>query len=198
MARKKNTTPIHGWLILDKPPGPSSSRSVGRLKWLSGAAKAGHGGTLDPLASGVLPIAFGEATKTQQYAMDARKTYLFTARWGETTTTDDGEGEVIAATGARPSEVDIRAALPDFTGRISQIPPNYSAIKVDGERAYKRARRDEDVKLAARDVDIYALRLVEIIDPDHAAFEMVCGKGTYVRALIFPLRPCWTTSRHWP
>lgn len=184
MARKRKGTPIHGWLILDKPLGPSSNGCVGRIKWLTGAAKVGHGGTLDPLASGILPIAFGEATKTQQYAMDRRKTYEFTARWGETTSTDDAEGEVIVASDVRPSESDIISALPHFTGRISQIPPKYSAVKVDGERAYKRARRDEDVKIEPRDVDIYSLRLVEVIDCDHATFEMVCGKGTYVRALI--------------
>lgn len=184
MARKRKGTPIHGWLILDKPLGPSSNGCVGRIKWLTGAAKVGHGGTLDPLASGILPIAFGEATKTQQYAMDRRKTYEFTARWGETTSTDDAEGEVIVASDVRPSESDIISALRHFTGRISQIPPKYSAVKVDGERAYKRARRDEDVKIEPRDVDIYSLRLVEVIDCDHATFEMVCGKGTYVRALI--------------
>jgi len=184
MGRKRKGTPIHGWLVLDKPLGPSSNGCVGRIKWLTGAAKVGHGGTLDPLASGILPIAFGEATKTQQYAMDGRKTYEFMARWGETTATDDAEGEITATSDARPSEADIVAALPHFTGQISQIPPKYSAIKIDGERAYKRARRDEDVKIESRDVDIYSLKLVEVVDGDHATFEMVCGKGTYVRALI--------------
>ncbi len=184
MARRRKGTPIHGWLVLDKPVGPSSSGCVGRIKWLTGAAKVGHGGTLDPLASGILPIAFGEATKTQQYAMDGRKTYEFTARWGQTTSTDDAEGEVIAASDVRPDVADITAALTHFTGRITQIPPKYSAVKVDGERAYKRARRDEDVKIEPREVDIHSLKLLDAADPDHATFEMVCGKGTYVRALI--------------
>lgn len=184
MARRRKGTPIHGWLILDKPEGPSSNGCVGRLKWLTGAAKVGHGGTLDPLASGVLPIAFGEATKTQSYAMDGYKTYEFRARWGERTDTDDAEGEVIARSDARPSVTEIEAALPHFSGVISQVPPRYSAIKIDGERAYKRARRDEDVEIAPRDVEILELRLIGTPDADHADFEMRCGKGTYVRALI--------------
>lgn len=184
MARKRKGTPIHGWLILDKPEGPSSNGCVGRIRWLTGAAKVGHGGTLDPLASGVLPIAFGEATKTQSYAMDGYKTYEFRARWGESTDTDDAEGDVTARSDKRPTRDEIEAALPLFTGKISQIPPVYSAIKIDGERAYKRARRDEDVEIAPRDVEIVELRLLDIPDEDHADFEMRCGKGTYVRALV--------------
>ncbi len=184
MARKRKGTPIHGWLILDKPEGPSSNGCVGRIRWLTGAAKVGHGGTLDPLASGVLPIAFGEATKTQSYAMDGYKTYEFRARWGESTDTDDAEGDVTARSDKRPTRDEIEAALPRFTGKISQIPPVYSAIKIDGERAYKRARRDEDVEIAPRDVEIVELRLLDIPDGDHADFEMRCGKGTYVRALV--------------
>jgi tRNA pseudouridine55 synthase len=184
MARTRKGTPIHGWLVLDKPEGPSSNGCVGRIKWLTGAQKVGHGGTLDPLASGVLPIAFGEATKTQAYAMDGMKTYEFQARWGETTTTDDAEGEVTARSDTRPTRAEIEVALPHFTGRITQVPPIYSAIKVDGERAYKRARRDEDVEIAPREVEIAELRLTGMPDADHADFEMRCGKGTYVRALI--------------
>ena len=184
MARRRKGTPIHGWLILDKSEGPSSNGCVGRIKWLTGAAKVGHGGTLDPLASGVLPIAFGEATKTQSYAMDGFKTYEFRARWGESTTTDDAEGEVTARSDKRPSRTEIEAALPQFTGLITQVPPVYSAIKVDGERAYKRARRDEDVEMPSRDVEIVSLKLIDVPDTDHADFEMRCGKGTYVRALI--------------
>ncbi|MEQ8319499.1 MAG: tRNA pseudouridine(55) synthase TruB [Rhodospirillales bacterium] len=184
MARRRKGTPIHGWLILDKSEGPSSNGCVGRIKWLTGAAKVGHGGTLDPLASGVLPIAFGEATKTQSYAMDGFKTYEFRARWGESTTTDDAEGEVIARSDKRPSKTEIEAGLPQFTGRITQVPPIYSAVKVDGERAYKRARRDENVEIAPREVDIVSLKLIDMPDADHADFEMRCGKGTYVRALI--------------
>ncbi len=184
MARRQKGTPIHGWLILDKPVGPSSNGCVGKIRYLTGAAKVGHGGTLDPLASGVLPIALGEATKTQAYAMDGHKTYEFTARWGESTSTDDAEGEVIRRSDMRPSRQEIEQALPLFTGRITQVPPVYSAIKVDGERAYKRARRDEEVVIEPRQVDVVALRLIDVPDIDHASFEMVCGKGTYVRALV--------------
>ncbi len=184
MARKRKGKPIHGWLVLDKPEGPTSNGCVGRIRWLTGAAKVGHGGTLDPLASGVLPIAFGEATKTQAYAMDGDKTYEFRARWGESTDTDDAEGEITARSEKRPTRDEIEAALPAFTGVISQVPPVYSAIKIDGERAYKRARRDENVEIAPRDVEIAELRLTGMPDTDHADFEMRCGKGTYVRALI--------------
>lgn len=184
MARGRKGTPIHGWLVLDKPLGPSSSGCVGRLKWLSGAAKVGHGGTLDPLASGVLPIAFGEATKTQQFAMDCGKTYEFTIRWGETTASYDAEGEVTATSDVRPTAAAIEAALPSFVGPLMQIPPAFSAVKVDGERAYKKARRDEVVEIAPREVRIDAFRLIDIPDADHAAFEVDCGKGTYVRALV--------------
>ncbi len=183
MARRRKGRPIHGWLVLDKPVGPSSNHCVGRIKWITQAQKVGHGGTLDPLASGILPIALGEATKTQQWAMDGRKTYAFTVKWGEATSTDDAEGEVTATSGARPSEGDIRAALTDFTGRIEQTPPAYSAIKIDGERAYAKARRDEDVEIPAREVEIHDLRLIECPDADHADLEVDCGKGTYVRAL---------------
>lgn len=184
MARGRKGTPIHGWLVLDKPLGPSSSGCVGRLKWLSGAAKVGHGGTLDPLASGVLPIAFGEATKTQQFAMDCGKTYEFTIRWGETTASFDAEGDVTATSDVRPTAAAIEAALPSFVGPLMQIPPAFSAVKVDGERAYKKARRDEIVEIAPREVRIDAFRLIDVPDADHAAFEVDCGKGTYVRALV--------------
>lgn len=182
MGRRKGK-PIHGWLVLDKPEGPSSNACVGRIKRLTGAAKVGHGGTLDPLASGVLPIALGEATKTQQFAMDHTKTYEFTIRWGISTASQDAEGDITAESDARPSEDAIRAALPLFIGEIDQIPPIYSAIKVDGERAYKMARRDEDVELAPRRVRIDDYKLLDCPDNDHAAFEVTCGKGTYVRAL---------------
>ena len=182
MARRKGI-PIHGWLIIDKPVGPSSSSCVGRLKRLTGAEKVGHGGTLDPLASGVLPIAFGEATKTQQFAMDGTKTYEFTIRWGDSTATQDAEGEVIASSSARPARADIEQALGAFIGDIDQIPPDYSAVKIDGERAYKRARRDESMEIAPRRVRIDALKLLDCPDSDHAVFEMTCGKGTYVRAV---------------
>jgi len=183
VGRRKGR-PIHGWLILDKPEGPSSNGCVGRIKRLTGAAKVGHGGTLDPLASGVLPIALGEATKTQQFAMDHTKTYEFTIRWGISTASQDAEGEVTAESDVRPTQADIEAALPQFIGEIEQVPPVYSAVKVDGERAYKLARRDEDVTLQPRTVRIDELRLLDCPDSDHANLEMVCGKGTYVRALV--------------
>jgi len=183
VGRRKGR-PIHGWLILDKPEGPSSNGCVGRIKRLTGAAKVGHGGTLDPLASGVLPIALGEATKTQQFAMDHTKTYEFTIRWGISTASQDAEGEVTAESDVRPTQADIEAALPQFIGEIEQVPPVYSAVKVDGERAYKLARCDEDVTLQPRTVRIDELRLLDCPDSDHANLEMVCGKGTYVRALV--------------
>lgn len=183
MTRRRKGIPIHGWLILDKPLGPSSSGCVGKLKWLTGAQKVGHGGTLDPLASGVLPIAFGEATKTSSYAMDGSKTYEFDVTWGSSTATCDTEGDVIATSDIRPKEVQITDALPKFIGEIDQIPPKYSAIKVDGKRAYELARKGEDVDIKSRPVTIQDLRLVKVIDPDTASFEVDCGKGTYVRSL---------------
>ncbi len=183
MARRRKGVPIHGWLVLDKPVGPSSNACVGRIKYVTKAQKVGHGGTLDPLASGILPIALGEATKTVQWTMDGEKTYQFTVRWGEATNTDDAEGEVTETSGHRPSTADIEAVLPAFIGEIQQKPPAYSAIKVDGERAYAKARRDETVELAPRTVVIRSLVLLAQPDADHAAFEVRCGKGTYVRAL---------------
>ena len=183
MARRRKGTPIHGWLILDKPLGPSSSGCVGKLKWLTGAQKVGHGGTLDPLASGVLPIAFGEATKTSSYAMDGSKTYEFDVTWGTSTATCDAEGDVIAASDARPDEDQIKAALPTFIGEIDQIPPKFSAIKIDGKRAYELARKGEEVEIKPRPVTIHDFRLVKVIDLNTVSFEVDCGKGTYVRSL---------------
>jgi tRNA pseudouridine55 synthase len=183
MARRRKGTPIHGWLILDKPLGPSSSGCVGRLKWLTGAQKVGHGGTLDPLASGVLPIAFGEATKTSSYAMDGSKTYEFDVTWGTSTETCDAEGDVIASSDARPNADQIKVALPTFIGDIDQIPPKYSAIKIDGQRAYELARKGEEVDIKSRPVTIHDLRLVKTVDSNTASFEVDCGKGTYVRSL---------------
>jgi len=182
MAKIKRT-PVNGWLILDKPYGMTSTQAVGKVRWLFNAEKAGHGGTLDPLASGLLPIALGEATKTVSHAMDGRKIYRFTARWGEERTTDDLEGEVSATSDKRPAREEIEAVLPRFTGEIMQAPPAYSAIKVDGERAYDLARAGEVVELAERPILIEALTLVETPDPDHATFEVTCGKGTYIRSL---------------
>jgi tRNA pseudouridine55 synthase len=158
MARKRRGTPIHGWIVLDKPLGLSSSQAVGAVRRITGAAKAGHGGTLDPLATGILPIALGEATKTVAWAMAGRKTYRFRLRWGEARSTDDAEGEIVATSTMRPAARDIEAHLPRFTGTILQVPPRYSALKVDGRRAYALARAGETVALAARPVEIRSCR----------------------------------------
>ena len=183
MARRKKGRAVHGWLVIDKPQGMTSSAVVNKAKWAFDAQKAGHAGTLDPEATGVLAIAFGEATKTVPYVTDSMKAYCFTVRLGQATNTDDAEGEVIAESAARPAADDIRAALPDFTGDIMQVPPQYSAVKVDGERAYKRARDGEEMELAARPLFVESLELVEMPDADHAVLEMVCGKGGYVRSI---------------
>jgi tRNA pseudouridine55 synthase len=180
---RKRGQPIHGWVAFDKPYGMTSTQAVGKVRWLFGAAKAGHGGTLDPLATGLLPIALGEATKTVSHAMDGRKVYRFTVTWGEERTTDDLEGEVSASSGHRPTRQEIEAILPDFTGEIMQAPPAFSAIKLSGSRAYDMARAGETVEIAARPVVIDALRLAEVPVAGHASFETSCGKGTYIRAL---------------
>ncbi|HLN10346.1 MAG TPA: tRNA pseudouridine(55) synthase TruB [Xanthobacteraceae bacterium] len=174
---------VHGWVILDKPVGMTSTRAVGAVKRLYSAKRAGHAGTLDPLASGCLPIAIGEATKTVPFVMDGRKSYRFTVCWGEERDTDDAEGEVVAESAGRPAVEAIEALLPRFTGTIAQVPPRYSAIKIDGERAYDLAREGETVELTSRPVDIHRLALVAVAGPDHAIFTAECGKGTYVRAL---------------
>jgi len=179
---KKQRNPVHGWLALDKPYGMTSTQAVGKVRFLFNAEKAGHGGTLDPLASGLLPIALGEATKTVSHAMDGRKIYRFTAQWGEERTTDDLEGEVSATSARRPSRDEIESILPRFTGEIMQAPPAFSAIKVDGERAYDLARAGEAVDLAPRPVFIEELKLVAA-EADNATFEVTCGKGTYIRSL---------------
>ncbi|MEL7490371.1 MAG: tRNA pseudouridine(55) synthase TruB [Pseudomonadota bacterium] len=194
--RNKKGRPVSGWLILDKAYDVGSTEAVSKAKWLFQAQKAGHAGTLDPLATGVLPIAFGEATKTVPYIMDAEKRYRFTARWGETTTTDDAEGEVIAASDHRPSAADIETVLPDFTGEIDQTPPQFSAIKIDGERAYDKARAGETVELPTRTIDIHELILVETPDKDTAVFEAVTGKGAYVRALVRDMAKAMGTEGH--
>jgi tRNA pseudouridine55 synthase len=174
---------VHGWLILDKPVGMTSTHAVAVVKRLYSAKRAGHAGTLDPLASGLLPIALGEATKTVPFVMEGRKTYRFTVRWGEERDTDDAEGRVVATSDARPAADAIRALLPRFTGTVEQIPPRYSAVKVEGERAYDLARDGETVELAPRPVDIHRLALIDTPDADHSVFDAECGKGTYVRAL---------------
>jgi tRNA pseudouridine55 synthase len=181
--RKANRNRIDGWLVLDKPVGITSNDALTRLKKIFHPEKVGHAGTLDPLASGLLPVAFGEATKTVSFAMDGRKVYRFTACWGEATETDDTEGGVIETSDRRPSAAEIAAVLPEFRGTILQVPPKFSAIKVDGARAYDLARDGEDVELAPREIDVHRLDLVACPDADHAVFEAECGKGTYVRAL---------------
>jgi tRNA pseudouridine55 synthase len=193
---KKQRNPVHGWVVFDKPYGMTSTQAVGKLRFLFNAEKAGHGGTLDPLASGLLPIALGEATKTVSYAMDGRKVYRFTACWGEERTTDDLEGEVTVRSDRRPSREEIESILPRFTGEIQQAPPAFSAIKVDGERAYDLARAGETVELAERPVMIESLRLVETPDPDHATFEVTCGKGTYIRSLARDMGRALGTAAH--
>jgi tRNA pseudouridine55 synthase len=174
---------VHGWIILDKPVGMTSTHAVAVIKRLFTARRAGHAGTLDPLASGCLPLALGEATKTVPFVMDGRKRYRFTVRWGEERDTDDAEGKVVAASDKRPTADAIAVCLPAFTGTIAQVPPKFSAIKIEGERAYDLAREGQEVTLEARPVEIHGLMLVETPDADHAVFEAECGKGTYVRAL---------------
>jgi tRNA pseudouridine55 synthase len=174
---------VHGWIVLDKPVGMTSTHAVAVVKRLFTAKRAGHAGTLDPLASGCLPIALGEATKTVPFVMEGRKQYRFTVRWGEERDTDDADGRVVAQSPARPDAEAIRAALPRFTGIIEQVPPRFSAVKVEGERAYDLARDGEVVELRSRPVEIGRLELIEAPDRDHAVFETECGKGTYVRAL---------------
>ncbi|TCS65061.1 tRNA pseudouridine(55) synthase TruB [Varunaivibrio sulfuroxidans] len=183
MARRRKGIPIHGWLIVDKPAGISSNAVVGRVRRCTGAAKVGHGGTLDPLATGILPLALGEATKTVSYVMDGAKGYRFTVRWGERRDTDDGEGAVIATSSARPTRLEVENILGDFIGDIEQTPPIFSAIKVDGKRAYALARGGEDVALKPRRVRIERFDLVDMPDADHATFTVTVGKGTYIRAL---------------
>lgn len=181
--RKKKGSPVHGWLVLDKPQGLTSTSAVARVKRLFDARKAGHAGTLDPLATGILPIAFGEATKTVPYIVDGTKSYRFTVRWGEETDTDDSEGQVTASSERRPDRAAIEAAAVAFVGDIQQVPPQYSAVKVEGARAYDLARDGEAFELAARQVRIDSLDLIAQPDAASAVFEARCGKGTYVRAL---------------
>jgi tRNA pseudouridine55 synthase len=180
---KRDKRDVHGWVVLDKPVGMTSTHAVSIVKRLFTAKRAGHAGTLDPLASGCLPIALGEATKTVPFVMDGRKLYEFTVCWGEERDTDDAEGRVIANSDARPTPDAIRALLPSFTGAIEQVPPKYSAIKIDGERAYDLARDGAAVELDARTVQIDRLELIATPDPDHAVLHAECGKGTYVRSL---------------
>ena len=193
MARLKRA--VSGWIILDKPYGMTSTQAVGKVRWLFEAEKAGHAGTLDPLATGLLPIALGEATKTVPFVQGGQKRYGFTVTWGTQTTTDDAEGEPIATSGHRPSEAEVRAVLPSFTGTIMQRPPAFSAIKVNGERAYDLARAGEIVELAERPVTIDELTLVAH-GTETSEFEMACEKGTYVRSLARDLALSLGTKAH--
>ena len=183
MARRRRGRDVSGWLVIDKPAGPSSAAVVGRVRWAFDARKAGHAGTLDPLATGLLAVALGEATKTVPYVADAAKTYRFTVRLGRATDTDDAEGRVVAEDPRRPSDTEIEAALPAFTGDILQVPPAYSAVKVEGRRAYAVARGGGKAALAARPLTVHALRLLSRPDADRAVLEMRCGKGGYVRSV---------------
>jgi len=183
MARRRKGEKIDGWVILDKPLGLGSTPAVSRVRRLFGAQKAGHGGTLDPLATGVLPIALGEATKTVPFVMDGSKEYRFTLCFGEARSTEDAEGEITATSAVRPTDVAIRAALGRFTGEIVQTPPAFSALKIDGKRAYALAREGEAVELAPRTVQIDRLEMTGRADADHADFVVGCGKGTYIRSL---------------
>jgi tRNA pseudouridine55 synthase len=182
MPRNKKGIPVHGWVNLDKPIGMTSTQALGRVRRLLNAQKLGHAGTLDPLATGVLPIALGEATKTIPFAQDRDKVYRFTVKWGEARNTDDCEGMVTATSDQRPTEAQIIALLPRFTGNIDQTPPQFSAIKIDGERAYDLARAGETVDIQPRRVTVYGFKLVKT-SPDEAEFELECGKGTYVRSI---------------
>ncbi len=186
---------LHGWLVIDKPLGLTSNRVVERIRRSTGA-KAGHAGTLDPLATGVLPVALGEATKTTSYAMSGRKSYRFCVCWGVARATEDCEGEIVGENDTRPGVAAIEAVLPRFIGTLTQTPPMFSAIKVDGRRAYALARADRPPKLSPRSVEIASLRLTAILDPDHAEFEAVVGKGTYIRALARDLAAALGTLGH--
>jgi tRNA pseudouridine55 synthase len=183
MGRKRKGRDISGWLIIDKPAGPTSTAVVNKVRWAVNAQKAGHAGTLDPEATGVLAIALGEATKTIPFITDALKSYAFTIRLGQATNTDDAEGEVIAQSDSRPTDEEIKAALSRFIGEIEQVPPQFSAVKIDGERAYKRARSGEEMDLAARPLWVEELVLTDRPNADHATLEMTCGKGGYVRSI---------------
>jgi tRNA pseudouridine55 synthase len=183
MSRRKSGDKVDGWVILDKPVGLGSTPAVSRVRRLFGAQKAGHGGTLDPLASGVLPIALGEATKTVPFVMDGRKEYRFTLRFGQARSTEDAEGEVTATSDLRPTDAEIRRALAAFVGEVEQVPPAFSALKIEGKRAYDLARAGQPVALKPRRVLIERLELLGRPDADHADFVVSCGKGTYIRSL---------------
>jgi tRNA pseudouridine55 synthase len=198
MGRRRKGRDISGWLVVDKPAGMTSTAVVNKVRWAFDARKAGHAGTLDPMATGVLAVALGEATKTVPYVTDALKCYRFTVRLGQATNTDDAEGEVIATSDARPaSDARDRRRAGSFRGEIMQVPPQFSAVKVAGERAYARARGGEEMELAARPLWVESLEMVARPDADHVELEMVCGKGGYVRAIARDLgAACWAAKGH--
>lgn len=198
MARRRKGDPVHGWVFLDKPLGLGSTQAVALVKRVFNAQKAGHAGTLDPLATGLLAVALGEATKTVPYMMDADKTYTFTIKWGEATSTGDADerGEIVARSDVRPSIEQIEAVLPGFLGEIAQVPPSFSAIKVDGKRAYDLTRAGAELEMQPRQVRIERLSLTGCPDKDHASFEVVCSKGTYVRSLGRDIAVALDTQGH--
>ena len=195
-ARRRRGRPINGWINLDKPVGVTSAACVNAVRRALDAAKLGHAGTLDPAASGMLPIALGEATKTMPYVVDSQKEYRFTVNWGERRDTDDDQGETVETAAGRPSAADIQAILPQFIGAISQVPPAYSAIKVDGARAYSLARAGAEVILSPREVMIGSIELLDIPDRDRAVFAVTSGKGAYMRALARDLATALGTCGH--
>ena len=196
MGRRRKGLAINGWLNLDKPVGLSSAACVNAVRRITGAAKLGHAGTLDPQASGVLPIALGEATKTMPYVTDAAKRYTFDIVWGVRRSTDDIEGDIVETSDVRPDRAAIEAMLDRFIGEIEQVPPAYSAIKIDGQRAYAMARAGVDVRMASRIVRVDAFSLDAIVDRDRARFAVACGKGTYMRALARDLAAALGTCGH--
>ena len=196
MSRRKKGEDVSGWVVLDKPDDMTSTHAVAAVRRIFNAQKAGHSGTLDPLASGVLPIALGEATKTVPWLMEAQKTYVFTIKWGLSTETQDREGKPIAESAARPTPEAIRSALPAFVGEIEQIPPQFSAVKVDGERAYDIARSGETVELEPRAVTVYQAQLLETEGEDFATFQVRSGKGFYIRALVRDLAAALGAEGH--
>jgi tRNA pseudouridine55 synthase len=196
MARKRRGDAVHGWVVVDKPIGMTSTHTVTVVRRIFEAQKAGHAGTLDPMASGVLAVALGEATKTVPFAMEAEKTYEFVARWGEARDSDDAEGQIVGTSAVRPTKQEIEAVLPRFVGEIEQVPPSFSAVKVAGERAYDLARDGETPQLESRNVLVHEARLVGQPDADHAVFEMRCGKGAYVRAWVRDIARALGTVGH--
>ncbi|UUX52114.1 tRNA pseudouridine(55) synthase TruB [Nisaea acidiphila] len=196
MARRKRGNPVNGWVILDKPSGVTSTQAVSAVRRVFDAQKAGHAGTLDPLATGILPIALGEATKTVPYVMDASKEYTFEVTWGEERSTDDLEGDVTSTSDIRPDEQAILAALPQFVGTITQVPPKFSAVKIQGQRAYDLARNEEPVELSPREVRIDFFDLVEMRGADRALFKVGSGKGAYMRSLARDLARATGTVGH--